>query len=101
MTQPAPLQIPLSQSGPPDAFAAALEAHRAALAAHRVGPAGRPAPAAHPLLDSLVVRAPGTGPVATRGPDVFLLREYTIVDDTPRSAEEQQALDVLRETLAP
>lgn len=93
------LEIPLSQSGPVPAFQAALEAHRAALEAHRSGPHGQPVPVAHPLLDSLVARVPATGPVATRGPDSFVILPYSIVDDTPRPAEQQTALQVLRETL--
>lgn len=93
------LEIPLSQSGPAPAFQAALEAHRAALEAHRSGPHGQPVPVSHPLLDSLVARVPAVGPVATRGPDSFQVLPYTIVDDTPRSAEANQALQVLRETI--
>lgn len=79
----APIQIPLSVSGPAPAFAAALEEHRAALAAHRTGEAGVAVPIAHTLLDSLVLRVPATGPVATRGPDTFVIAPYEIVDDTP------------------
>lgn len=95
------LKIPLSVSGDPAAFQRALEAHRAALAAHRSGPHGIPAPVAHPLLDSLIARVPAAGPVATRGPDTFAILPYEIVDDTPRTPEQQTALNVLRETLAP
>lgn len=95
----APISIPLSQSGPADAFAAALAAHCAALAAHRLGPAKVPAPTASALLDSLVERVPATGPVATRGPDTFRVRPYEIVDDTPKTPEQQHALSVLRETV--
>lgn len=101
MTQPAsPISILLSQSGPPDTFAAALSDHCAALVAHRVGKAGVPVPAASALLDSLVERVPASGPVATRGPDTFRVRPYEIVDDTPKTPEQQQALSVLRETIA-
>lgn len=95
----APIQIPLSQSGPPAAFAAALETHRDALAAHRIGPAKVPAPVSSPLIDSLVQRVPQTGPVATRGPDTFEVLPYVIVDDTPKPPEVATALAVLRETL--
>jgi hypothetical protein len=80
----------------PSSFAAALEAHRAALEAHRMGKAGVPAPVAHPLLDSLVARVPRGDP----HPDDFVILPYEIVDDTPRTAEQNQALSVLRETLA-
>lgn len=99
MTQP--ISIPLSQSGDPAAFAAALEAHAKALAAHRVGPAKVPAPVASPLLDALVARVPASGPVATRGPDTFEVLPYVIVDDTPKPPAVATALAVLRETLAP
>jgi hypothetical protein len=92
-------QVLLSQIGDPKAFAATLEAHRAALAAHRIGPTGIAAPQAHPLVDSLVQRVPATGPVATRGPDTFQIAPYEIVDDTPRSPEANKAISVLRETL--
>lgn len=97
------IAIPLSVSGPADAFAARLEAHRAALAAHRLLPAhkaGAPAPA-DPILDALVLRVPDTGPVAKRKPDTFAIAPYTIVDDTPRTAEAQKAIETLRETLSP
>lgn len=93
------VQVPLSQSGPAPAFAVALEAHRAALQDHRTGKAGVPAPT-H-LFDHLIARIPATGPVATRGPDIFQIVPYEIVDDTPRTAEQSQALQVLRETLKP
>jgi hypothetical protein len=93
------IQVPLSAAGSAVAFAAALAAHAAALAAHRTGPARVAAPVAHPLLESLVLRVPASGPVATRGPDTFQIAPYTIVDDTPRPPEQQTALAVLRETL--
>lgn len=96
-----PVEIPLSAVGDPNAFQAALEAHRAALEAHRSGPCGQPVPVAHPLVDALVVRTPATGPVATRGPDTFTIAPYTIVDDTPKTPEQEKALGVLRETLSP
>lgn len=88
------ISIPLSQiGGDPKAFAVALEAHRADLEAHRSGPHGRPAPIS--VLDDLIERVPRGDPL----PDAFVVRAYEIVDDTPRSEEEQRALDVLRETL--
>ena len=77
------VHIPLSQIGDAAAFRAKVEAHRAALAAHRSGKPGIGAPQADQLVDSLVLRVPGTGPVATRGPDEFEVRPYEIVDDTP------------------
>jgi len=88
--------VPLSLSGDPEAFHAALIGHRDALQAHRMGPCGHPAPVAHPLLDSLVERVHRGDPL----PDAFEIAPYEIVDDTPHTAEQQQALDVLRETLA-
>lgn len=94
------ISIPLSISGDPKAFATALASHAAALTKHRRGKPGIPAPIGSPLLDGLIARVPGAGPVATRGPDTFAILPYEIVDDTPRSPEQQQALDVLRETLA-
>lgn len=93
------IRIPLSQSGSADAFAAALEAHRADLAAHRVGKPGEPAPVAHELLDSLIIRKPQAGPVADRGPDEFVIAPYEIYDDSPKTPEAEQALKVLRETV--
>lgn len=92
-----PISLPLSITGPADAFAFALEAHRLALEAHRSGPHGTPAPTAHSLLDDLVERVPRGDPL----PDAFVVRPYSIFDDTPRPPEQQQALAVLRETLAP
>lgn len=89
------LQLPLSQTGPADAFAAALEAHRLDLVAHRSGKPGVPAPAHTPFLDSLIQRVPRGDP----HPDDFVIVPYEIVDDTPRSPEAQKAIDVLRETL--
>jgi hypothetical protein len=94
------IQIPLSQSGPADQFAAALESHRAALASHRVGKPGIAVPVAHDLIDQLIARVPQKGPVALRGPDQFVILPYEIVDDTPKPPEVDQALKVLRETLA-
>ena len=93
------VQIPLSLSGPADQFALALEAHRAALEKHRIGKAGVAQPVAHPLLDQLVDRVPDVGPVATRGPDKFVILPYEIYDDTPKPPEQAQALKVLRETI--
>lgn len=96
-----PIQLPLSATGDPTAFAAALSARAAALAAQRKGKAGIPAPVGSPLLDALIQCVPAAGPVATRGPDTFQVAPYEIVDDTPKSPEVAAALSVLRETLAP
>lgn len=81
------IQIPLSQSGPAQAFAAAVEAFRAALEKHAIGKPGIHAPIAPSILvDGLVQRVPDTGPVAQRGPDRFVIADYEIVDDTPPEA---------------
>lgn len=93
------IQTPLSQSGPVDAFAQAVQAHRNALEAHLMGKPGRPAPAASALIESVILRQPQQGDVAKRGPDRFVILPYEIVDDTPRRADQQQAIEVLRETL--
>lgn len=90
-------QIPLSQVGDATAFAAALAAHRAALAAHRIGPHHVAAPVAHPLVETLVACVPRGDPL----PDAFQVLPYEIVDDMPKTPEVDQALAVLRETLAP
>lgn len=87
--------IPLSQSGEPAAFAASLSAYAAALAAQRAGKPGIPAPVASPLVASLVVSVSRGDP----HPDSFQVLPYTIVDDTPKTAEQEQALAVLRETI--
>lgn len=91
------ISIPLSASGPAEAFAVVLEAHRAALEAHCAGKPGVAAPAASALVAALVSRVPRGDP----HPDAFVIVPYEIVDDTPRSPEEQRQIDVLRETLGP
>ena len=88
------IQIPLSQSGPADQFAAAVEAFRQAKLAHRFT-VDVPAPTpAHPLIEALVRRV-----TQEVGPDHFAVVPYEIVDDTPRTPEQQQAIDTLRETI--
>lgn len=77
------IQIPLSRVGSADAFAAAVESYRADLADHRTGAEGQPAPIAHELIDSLILRIPQAGPVESRGADRFEIAPYEIVDDTP------------------
>jgi hypothetical protein len=47
----------------------------------------------------VVARVPQDGPVATRGPDRFVALPYQIVDDTPKTPEQQAAIDLLRETI--
>jgi hypothetical protein len=94
------IDIPLSQVGSAEAFAAELEKHRADLEAHRLGKPGIPVPVHHELVDQLILRVPDTGPVADRGPDKFVIAPYRIVDDTPVAAETQHTLDVLRATIS-
>lgn len=93
------MQIPLSQIGSADQFAATVEAHRKALESHRAGPAGRPAPSASSLVEAVIARVPDQGPVDRRGPDRFEVRPYEIVDDRPVSEEAQRAIATLRETV--
>jgi hypothetical protein len=47
----------------------------------------------------VIKRVPQDGPVATRGPDRFVIQPYTIIDDTPRTPEQQRAIDTLRDTI--
>jgi hypothetical protein len=91
------ISLPLSQTGPTDKFAQAVQAHIEALAAHRTGPEGKPAPRASELIESVIATQPQDGPVATRGPDRFVALPYEIVDDTPRTPEQQTQIDILRE----
>lgn len=93
------IRIPLSLSGPADKFAVAVEAHRKALEVHMMGPAGKPAPMADELVESVIARQPQPGPVATRGPDKFVVLPYEIFDDAPLTPEQQQAIDTLRATI--
>lgn len=93
------IQIPLSQSGPADQFAAAVQQHIEACTKHMLGKPGVPAPRSSELVESVVARVPADGPVATRGPDKFVALPYQIVDDMPRTEEQQQAIDLLRETI--
>jgi len=51
------------------------------------------------LVEQVIARVPQDGPVATRGPDRFIALPYEIVDDTPKTAEQQTAINVLRETI--
>jgi hypothetical protein len=77
------IQVRLSQFESPEAFRAALDAHRTALSDHRLGEPDQPAPIANELLDRLIQRVPEPGPVEDRGPDRFEIAPYEIVDDTP------------------
>jgi hypothetical protein len=93
------VKVPLSLSGSPEAFAKAVQAHRDALEAHLMGRPGKPAPIASDAVAMVIKRVPQEGPVATRGPDKFIVMPYTIIDDTPRTPEQQLAIDTLRDTL--
>jgi hypothetical protein len=64
-----------------------------------MGKPNQPAPRATEMVESVVARIPQDGPVATRGPDRFVALPYQIIDDTPKTPEQQQALGVLRETI--
>jgi hypothetical protein len=86
-------------SGPGEIFAQAVRAHRDALEAHMMGKPGKPAPVASVAVSSVIQRQPQEGPVDTRGPDKFEILPYEIVDDTPLSPEQEQAINVLRDTI--
>ena len=84
-----------------DSFAAAAEAHLQASVAHVKGRPGIPRPTAHPLVEQVIGRVPDDNPVvADRKPDQFVILPYRIVDDVPKTPEQQQALNVLRETIS-
>jgi hypothetical protein len=91
------IRIPLSRSGPPQEFASAVEQHLAALERHLMGKPGKPAPVASDLVHSLIERRPQDGPVATRGPDRFVILPYEIYDDTPVSPEVQLLRDSINQ----
>ena len=93
------IQIPLSQITSQADFDAAVNAHRAALEKHMKGKPGIAAPTADPLVQSVIARVPQTGPVAKRGPDSIVIQPYEIIDDTPKTEEQELALSVLRETI--
>jgi hypothetical protein len=93
------IQLPLSKTGPADKFAQAVQAHIEALTAHMMGKPGVAAPRHDDIVEQVIARVPQDGPVATRGPDKFIALPYEIVDDTPRTKEQQKAVDVLRETI--
>lgn len=92
------IEIPLSQIGTVKAFAADVERHRAALVAHQAS-VDKPVPAASLWVETVIVRRPQSGPVAQRGPDDFVVLPYTVIDDTPRTPEQEKAMAVLRETV--
>lgn len=83
------IRIPLTQIGSAELFAKAVDVHIAAVTAHMLGPAGKPAPRAHELVEAVICRVPQDGPVATRGPDRFEVAPYEVFDDRPVSPEIQ------------
>lgn len=93
------IRLPLSQTGPADQFAKAIQAHIEACTAQMMGRPGHPAPRHNELIEQLVYRVPRKGPVDARGPDQFYILPYEIYNDTPKTPEQDQALSVLRETI--
>lgn len=93
------IQIPLSQIGNVLDFHTAVTKHRDALEAHQMGEAGKPAPAAPGIVESVIARVADKGPVAYRKPDRFVILPYQIIDDTPLTPEAQKAIETLRETI--
>lgn len=87
------IQIPLSQISSQADFDAAVTAHRAALEKHMKGKPGIAAPTADPLVQAVIARVAQTGPVATRGPDSFVIQPYEFIDDRPVSPEIQALRD--------
>lgn len=93
------IDIPLSQIGSAEQFAKDVQKHVEDLTAQMMGKPGVPAPRSSELVERVVARIPRDGPVATRGPDQFVALPYQIIDDAPKTPEQQQALGVLRETI--
>jgi hypothetical protein len=93
------IRLPLSQTGPADKFAQAVDAHIQALTSHMMGKPGKPAPRASDLIERVIMRQAQGGPVATRSPDRFMAMPYEIYDDSPQTPEQELALSVLRETV--
>jgi hypothetical protein len=90
------ISLPLSQTGPANEFAQAVEAFRQAKLAHRFT-VDVPAPTASPMIESLVRRVQGE----PGKPDDFVVLPFEIIDDTPRTPEQQKAIETLRETIRP
>lgn len=93
------IQVPLSLIRDPEQFRLAVEDYRKGLEDHAMGKPGRPRPSATPLIEAVIKRQPQDGPVAIRGPDQFVIMPYTIIDDTPRTPEQQRAIETLRHTI--
>jgi hypothetical protein len=91
------LRIPLSATGPADAFALQVEAHRAALEVHRRGKPGIPAPRAPALVEAVIVCVPRPDPL----PAAFEVAPYEIFDDGPTLDDRKAALrNVLHQAAA-
>ena len=88
------IKIPLSQTGPADKFALAVEAFRQSKLDHRFT-VDVPAPTADPIIEAIVQRVQGE----PGKPDDFVVLPYEIENDLPKTPEQQKALDVLRETI--
>ena len=88
------IRLALSQTGSAHEFAQAVEAFRQAKLAHRFT-VDVPAPTADPMIESLVRRVQGEPGKSND----FVVLPFEIVDDTPRTPEQQKAIDVLRETI--
>ena len=88
------IHIPLSQVGSAESFVQAVESFWQAKLAHRFT-VDMPAPTADPLVEAVVRRVQGE----PGKPDEFVVLPFEIIDDTPRTPEQQQAIDVLRETI--
>ncbi|BEV44780.1 hypothetical protein [Afipia carboxidovorans] len=93
------IDIPLSQIGSVDQFAIDVQHYIDACTAHMLGKPGVPAPRSSELVERVVARIPEAGPVAARGPDKFVALPYQIIDDLPKTPEQQKAIDLLRETI--
>jgi len=93
------IDIPLSQIGSAEQFAKDVKTHIEVCTAQMLGKPGIAAPRSTGLIEAVVARIPQDGPVATRGPDKFVALPYQIIDDLPKTPEQQNALDVLRETI--
>lgn len=87
------IQIPLSQISTQAEFEAEVVKHRAALERHNRGREGVPVPTAHQLVQSVIARVPQKGPVATRGPDDFVIQQFEYIDDRPVTPEVQALRD--------
>lgn len=90
------IRIPLSLIGSAEEYATAVAKHRNDLQAHMMGKPGKPAPLASDIVCAVIERRPQEGPVATRGPDEFVILPYEVVDDRPVSPEVQLLRDSIK-----